>query len=291
MNRILLSLLFLGYSLILFCQENVDTYPFNKLQFNPATAGHEDKTSVFLSGRAEFFGLTDYPHSIETGFESNIKPINSGVGAVFLYEKWGIIKTYKYSLVYNYKFIFSENQSLRIGLKPNTIHTVIDKSLMVGNVDDPVLSQDLSNTLYCIDIGMLYQFKSLECGLSLSNLMSDGSYQLNRKYYTYLSYKYQFTENFIFSPQFIWVNTPKSELNDNSDINTYNFIVGFLFWNKMQLGINYMKTSTDKSYNYYSSSIGIRLFDRFDAIYILGINNNEYFKKYPNHCLMLKYSF
>ena len=119
MKKSTVSLLFslLPFTALLAQQEPVfSMYAKNKMNINPAFAGFNGKHEILFSSRTFAQDIFTERATYYFAYDAYLDSINSGIGAAFLYDKYGASKTYQFSFNYQYSHWFDKDNSLRAGV-------------------------------------------------------------------------------------------------------------------------------------------------------------------------------
>lgn len=149
----------------LFAQDPLfSTYYENKLWHNPAYAGVEDSNVVSLTFRNQWPQFKGSPISVAGAFDTHIDKINSGVGAVYLFDQIGQETLHQFGLIYNYKIKFTEKMNLRLGTQVNVLRKTIDFDAVIG--PPPLPTGTLSGAGVDLNFGLWYNWSDFYLGVS-----------------------------------------------------------------------------------------------------------------------------
>ena len=238
------------FSNLTFSQFNLTSFQhFNPARFNPAMVGINDNKvfTFFIRGEDE---TNSY-----LGYELPARTLNSNLGFSVdrikdkLSQSGKSIQN-KFGIAYNYKFIFSESNQIRIGFQFSTIAAT--------RFFNP--SQQKNWTVVTdYNMGIVYVLKKLKIGISALNILNHDIERSSRfpssidenRYFT-LSYSYQFQigQRFNLSPSLLFQMEKK-------EITQQDFTLQASYKNKYFLGAIYRGIIKK---GYQSNIIGIALF-------------------------------
>ncbi|MBN1949727.1 MAG: type IX secretion system membrane protein PorP/SprF [Bacteroidales bacterium] len=182
----ILSLLLFGYS---YGQQApvYSQYILNEFLINPAVAGIDGMTSITISGRKQWLGLSytpeTYSASISTRILKSPLSVNEGkirkstkgrvgIGAAFVSDKYGAINRTSVQFTYAYH-LFIQNYQLSFGLRILGTQLNIDPDLISFRDEDPLLESMLGESSFIPDAGFGLNFstQNLHIGLSVNELL------------------------------------------------------------------------------------------------------------------------
>jgi len=169
---LLTSLLFCGiYTLQAQEQRAFSQFFMNPYIYNPAYAGVEGHTAVFLMYRNQWTGLPGSPNFYHVNFHT---PLKGGLsfGALAYSEEESVLKTSGMKATIGYLAAFDKKHYLRFGLSLGAGRSTLDLS-QVDNPFDPAFSSLLNSSSFMIaDFGISYHTGHFNIGLAIPNLVS-----------------------------------------------------------------------------------------------------------------------
>lgn len=176
MKKIFLGCFILLVSTNLIAQEQrvFSQFFMNPYIYNPAYAGVEGHSALFVMHRAQYTGLNGGPSFSHATFHT---PMAKGVGLggmVFNEVEGGILKTSGFKATASYLIAHDRKHYFRFGMSLGAGTTSLDASdpaLAADIFGDPAFS-NLSNTHLIADFGVSYHFDHFNIGLAIPNLVS-----------------------------------------------------------------------------------------------------------------------
>jgi len=197
-------------------------YIYNKFLINPAVAGSDGYTSINLTARKQWVGLSGSPQtfslSVQTRFLKHnpfVKSINTtktvlrpkndakvGLGAsVFSYQS-GLIQRTGFQLAYAYHIWLQGMTQLSLGLSlTGTYFRINENQLSLEDQNDPLLNDNLRRGIFIPDatFGVYLLNHQYNVGFSVNQLLGASAkigndaysnYTLFRHYYLFGSYSF-----------------------------------------------------------------------------------------------------
>ncbi len=215
-------------------QSNV--YNFNKYGFNPAYAGASGCTEINFSHMNQWLKVDGAPLTSYFGANTRIGK-NIGLGGQLLVDKIGIMNQVSGLGSFSYGISFNDH-NVRIGLSAGYNQYRVDPTNSIAfDPNDPIVVGGLqSSGAINSEIGLLYQFKTLEVSIgskqiiqSYTNFGYNGldGYGLRRHLNGYVSYSIPLNSDISIKPSVFGKGTNAGFQGDfNADVNYKNFIFG-----------------------------------------------------------------
>lgn len=147
-----------------------DFYIFSPLLINPALAGRNDVPTFTQISRVPTNGIDGAHQRYLLAYEQGIKAINSGVGAVVAHERVGVHSEWRHTLMYNYRFKFSNGNELALGGSAFHVHKESDFDRLGTPIANQALTGQIKSNRFGYQLGISYSFfKNTTVGMSLFN--------------------------------------------------------------------------------------------------------------------------
>ena len=233
MKRVIYILFFVVIEQISFGQQLplYSQYLYNKFLINPAVAGSDGYTSLNLTARKQWIGLSGSPQifsfSVQTRFlkhrgdvelknnKTVFRPANDakvGLGAtVFSYQS-GLIQRTGFNVAYAYHLWLHNMTQLSFGLSfTGTYFRINEKMLNLEDQNDPALNDNLRRGIFMPDaiFGVYLLNRKYNVGFSAYQLLGGAAkignaaysnYNLFRHYYLFGSYNFEPTKDIELRP-------------------------------------------------------------------------------------------
>jgi type IX secretion system PorP/SprF family membrane protein len=233
MKKVIYILFFVVIEQISFGQQLplYSQYLYNKFLINPAVAGSDGYTSLNLTARKQWIGLSGSPQifsfSVQTRFlkrRANVEVINKktvfrpqndakvGLGAtVFSYQS-GLIQRTGFNVAYAYHLWLHKMTQLSFGLSfTGTYFRINEKMLNLEDQNDPALNDNLRRGIFMPDatFGIYLLNRKYNIGFSAYQLFGGSAkignaaysnYTLYRHYYLFGSYSFEPTKDIELRP-------------------------------------------------------------------------------------------
>jgi type IX secretion system PorP/SprF family membrane protein len=149
MKYLLYTAVFLLNTIVTVAQSDFDLTQrwFNETLYNPASAGNNFSTGVFLHTRQQWVGVGGAPSTHAGTVDTYIEDLRSGVGLTFAADRLGSVSSYNTRLAYAFYIPVGEKAVLSLGLSGGVLvrnrrvsgggsedHN--DPSLIYGNISD-----------------------------------------------------------------------------------------------------------------------------------------------------------
>lgn len=166
------SLLFCGLQTLHAQEQRVFSQFFiNPYIYNPAYAGVDGHTAVFMMYRNQWTGLEGSPSFYHVNFHT---PLKGGIsfGALAFSEEESVLKTSGFKATLGYLTAFDKKHYIRFGMSLGAGRSTLDLS-QIDNPLDPAFSSLLNSSSFMIaDFGATYHTGHFNIGFSLPNLIS-----------------------------------------------------------------------------------------------------------------------
>jgi type IX secretion system PorP/SprF family membrane protein len=205
--KYLLAVVFFTHAVVSVAQNDFDLTQrwFNETLYNPASAGNNFSTGVFLHTRQQWVGVSGAPSTHAGTFDTYVEDLRSGFGLTFAADKLGSTNSYSTRLAYAFYIPVGEKAILSLGIsggilfRSRKISTVDsenleDPSLAYGNVSD-----------YSPDFDFGFEFKGpFKLGASIRHLAAQPpKYNLTKhsiNVWTYASSRFNLSESLSIEP-------------------------------------------------------------------------------------------
>lgn len=207
-------------------------YIYNKFLINPAVAGSDGYTSLNLTARKQWVGLSLSPQtfsfSAQTRFlkhghtikmtsdnKTVFRPQNDakvGLGASIYSSQSGLIQKTGFQLAYSYHIWLQGMTQLSLGLSfTGTYFRINSNAISMGDQNDPLLTSDLRRGVFIPDatFGLYLLNHQYNVGFSVGQLLGASAkigndaytnYKTFRHYYMFGSYSFEYGKEFEFRP-------------------------------------------------------------------------------------------
>jgi type IX secretion system PorP/SprF family membrane protein len=178
---------------------------FNETLYNPASAGNNFSTGVFLHTRQQWIGVSGAPSTHAGTIDTYIEELRSGFGLTFSADKLGSISSYSTRLAYAFYIPIGENAVLSMGLSGG----ILSRNRRVSgsgseNPDDPAwVYGNVSD--YSPDFDFGFEFKGpFKLGASIRHLAAQApKYNLPKhsiNIWSYVSSRFNLSESLSLEP-------------------------------------------------------------------------------------------
>jgi type IX secretion system PorP/SprF family membrane protein len=178
---------------------------FNETLYNPASAGNNFSTGVFLHTRQQWVGISGAPSTHAGTVDTYIEDLRSGIGLTFAADRYGSISNYSTRLAYAFYIPIGEKAVLSLGLSGG----ILARSRRVSgsgseNPDDPSWSYGNVSD-YSPDFDFGFEFKGpFKLGASIRHLAAQPpKYNLQKhsiNIWAYLSSRFNLSESLSLEP-------------------------------------------------------------------------------------------
>lgn len=178
-------------------------YFFNQAMINPAYTGVNDIFNATAISRTQWLGIDGAPTTNTLNVTSSAFKNKVGLGALLIYDTYGINNNTEFNLAYSYKIFTSRGDVFSMGLQAGIVNYNYNYNrLTLQYVDDIAFSNPQPNiTKENFGVGFWYMSKDYYIGLSVPRMfdikINDGgteSVRYRRHYY--LSAGYVFDQLF-----------------------------------------------------------------------------------------------
>lgn len=218
---------------------------FNETLYNPAAAGNNFSTGIFLHTRQQWVGFSGAPSTHAGTFDTYVEDLRSGFGLTFAADRLGSMSSYSTRLVYAFYIPVGTKAVLSLGMSGG----ILSRNRRVSgggseNPEDPSLVYaNVSENSPDFDFGA--EFKGpFKLGASIRHLASQTSrYNLAKhsiNIWTYVSSRFNILESLSLEPMasvLLYESSYRAELGaiayffKNERFNTYSdrFWLGALY--------------------------------------------------------------
>ncbi|MDR2383866.1 MAG: PorP/SprF family type IX secretion system membrane protein [Prevotellaceae bacterium] len=188
---------------------------FNETLYNPASAGNNFSTGVFLHTRQQWVGISGAPLTLAGTVDTYIEDLRSGIGLTFAADKLGSVSSYNARFAYAFYIPVGDKAVLSLGLSGGILarnrrvtgggsEDLDDPSLVYGNVSD-----------YSPDFDFGFEFKGpFKLGASIRHLaVQTPRYNLPKhsiNIWAYLSSRFNVSESLSLEPMIAMLNNASS---------------------------------------------------------------------------------
>ncbi|MDR0560652.1 MAG: type IX secretion system membrane protein PorP/SprF [Prevotellaceae bacterium] len=143
---------------------------FNEMLYNPAAAGNNFSTGIFLHTRQQWVGISGAPSTYAGSLDTYIESLSSGLGLSFAADRLGTISSYNTRFAYAFYIPVGKKFSLSLGLSGG----ILFRSRKIGDEDafnnDPASAYgNVSESSPDFDIG--FELRGpFKAGLSVRHL-------------------------------------------------------------------------------------------------------------------------
>ncbi len=235
----------------------------NPFLLNAAYAGADGYTDVFLHTRNMWTSMPEAPQQYFLTIDGALNNAKMALGFTLKANVEPVIRNVGALLTYRYKIRLAEQHFLSGGLSGGIVHNSLDFSrVMVNNADEVAdFRGNWSKSGFDFNIGLLYQFKALEAGVAVKQLMNTPfmhehttgdqslAYRLLRHYEVSLLYRWPVNRDFTLSPLFVMQSTEGVPFN-------FMLNAGVTYLDTYWLGAGYSYRSS------YTIIAGLKVADR-----------------------------
>jgi type IX secretion system PorP/SprF family membrane protein len=215
-------------------------YMYNMNVVNPAYAGSKETLSLTALYRKQWSGLDGAP---ETFTFSGHTPVNDkvGLGLSAIKDELGPVKETNVYVDFSYTLQVSESLKLALGLKAGaTFHDIGLTDLELQDSNDPLFSQDISNTYPNVGAGAFFYGDNFYVGLSVPNFLTSVHLDENgikygsevNHYFATAGYVFQVSENTKLKPSTMVKSAFNAPMSFDVNLNA-------LFYEKFEIGASY----------------------------------------------------
>ncbi|MFT5778152.1 MAG: type IX secretion system PorP/SprF family membrane protein [Crocinitomicaceae bacterium] len=152
----------------------VNQYFYTPFIYNPAFAGASGNTNAFLVHRTQWAGIPDAPITNAFNFEGSIQNNKAGFGLSLYQDRTGILNEVGGFGSYSYRVKVNEDHHFLLGLGVGVVSKRVDfdKIIVKDQYDTYLLAQMQSKAAFDGNAGFVYNWKDLNIGVSLQQLMA-----------------------------------------------------------------------------------------------------------------------
>ncbi len=213
MKKILVLLFVLQATSNLFAQQDAQ---FSQNRFlnntvNPGAVGIKGVDCFGLVARQQWIGFEGAPTSALLTYEKSLVRMNSGIGAILVYDKIGFEQNLFFKINYAYHFTLPNGAKLGLGLDAGIISKTLSGNFIAGIASDPDLAGLSGKNSLNVDLGFgaFYSDKNLYFGVSGQKLIPQkinwgtAGPQLVPHTYFMGGYTYEVTQTVDLKPSFL----------------------------------------------------------------------------------------
>ena len=231
----------------------------NRILINPAATGKGGDINTALSIRQQWSGFPG-PSTQAAYTNGFVQWIFSGLGLVWINDKYGPQQTNNIKLNYAFFIPFEEVAFLSLGLGMGVMNNTYDElGFFARDFDDNTLKNlsKQTKTIPDFDFGFEFNTSNLEIGASVTHITymyADQSLvRPMRNIFAYSRYKVPMNRYWDFIPGITWHNTRR--------LNTYEVNVGFRYNNNIRLNMVYRHPMS------CGLAVGVNLYEGFRVVY------------------------
>ncbi|MDR0726047.1 MAG: PorP/SprF family type IX secretion system membrane protein [Prevotellaceae bacterium] len=187
---------------------------FNETLYNPASAGNNFSTGVFLHTQ-QLWGFPGAPSTHAGTVDTYIEDLRSGVGLTFAVDKYGSISSYNFRLAYAFYIPIGEKAVLSLGLSGGILAR--NRRVTGSGIEDPDDSSWAYGNVseYSPDFDFGFEFKGpFKLGASIRHLgVQPPKYNLPKhsiNIWAYLSSRFNVSESLSLEPMIATLNNELS---------------------------------------------------------------------------------
>ena len=267
-NTLIITVLFLlniGYGRGQELANEYYNYILNKQNLNPAFIGHSGDITAILNAKTYMAGYSGAPRNIMFGLDVPITN-QQGLGARLTTDKRGAYELSKYDISYSHELQIDESSTFRFGISGGAIRRMLNPN-SIDNIEfleqaDPTLASGYyDETKFTSGVGLLYEHKKLQLGLSAPHLLVENE-DISQFMVGMASYRIAIKDSdFSLEPSLIYQNRPVLE-------NTLDVLVRVDYQEQFWTQLGYQST------NNLNFALGFN-FGAFGVGYAYGRNNQE----------------
>ncbi len=219
-------------------------YMFNRLNFNPASAGYKEVLDAGAIYRNQWWsGIEGAPTSINVYAHMPFAKLRNGLGINLITDKIGLHNVLSLGLSYAYRIRFNENNTLAIGLGGRFENARADWSKANNAVKpDQLFSiSDLTKTgTFNIGPGVFFTSKNFYAGVSIPRILANSLYLADKDsfggkvntYYAQAGLALPMGQNLKLLPNLQVRYNPHTPFDIDANVN-------LLFYDFFMIGANY----------------------------------------------------
>ena len=264
-------------------------YMFNKLVFNPAYAGSQEKLSIVLLNRNHWTDFEGSPKTTTLSVHTPLANKKVGLGFHAYNDQRGPLSTAGFMGSYAYRIPFFKG-TLSMGLQLGLKYSHLTLKDIIADKNDPLLYDKSNEFLPDANIGVYYYTNMFYMGLSstqmLGNTYSSSKDATGNTVYSKLARHYYFmagiarylSKDIVFKPS-VMIKYVK-DADPQIDLNA-----SFLYKNLIWVGAAYRTEKTMSAYTKINITNNLTLGYSFDYTF------NTSRVRESSHEIMLGYSF
>jgi type IX secretion system PorP/SprF family membrane protein len=184
-------------------------YYSNQFITNPALTGNKGSTNAFITHRSQWAGISGAPQTTYFSIDGPVKSNNIGIGLTGFSDVTDILHRSGFNASYSYKLkLNATDHCVTFGVALGLINNRIDfsKVVVLDNSDPILTSQQQAKTVINADVGLVYNWRKLEVGLAVPQIVGNkvdyknntgltGTYNLARHYYGSMKYVFDVSQS------------------------------------------------------------------------------------------------
>jgi type IX secretion system PorP/SprF family membrane protein len=153
----------------------------NPYLLNPAYAGLNSYTQLFLTVRNQWHGMPGAPFFCSFSADGQLRSDKSGLGFILQNDRQPMIQNITGMLTYRHLVRINSNHSIRLALSGGLLHNSINLTGVdaASPGESTLMEKDNSRAAFDVNAGIIYRFKKLELGFA--------SLQLSGTDYSYIN--------------------------------------------------------------------------------------------------------
>lgn len=296
MRKFLLSAAGLLIGVSAYSQQDyqLSQYMFDRLSFNPAFAGIDNKICATGIFRQQWAGFTGSPQTMLLNVHGPVKQIRGGAGLSLYNDKIGFFNNFALKASYSYHLTLGTG-ILGIGVSAGFMSVSVKPTWVAitsPTLDDAIPDNNVSQTTYDLGFGLYYRANNWYAGLSATHLTESDITKLNvkntRHYFITAGYDYQLNQQLTLRPSFI----VKSDATSTQlDVN-FNALYSLSDKNGIWAGVSYRVKDAIVPMVGYQQALGDKNPGMLRIGYTYDVTTSE-IKSYSSgsHEIMVNYCF
>lgn len=151
-------------------------YPYNPFLYNPAMAGADGYTDLYINYKRQWTGIEDAPDTKTMSIDGALASGKVGLGGMVYSDNTHLLNRIGANISYAYYLKFNQERTHYLSLGINAgfmnINLNTDDALIFDPDDDLLYLQDNYRTVLDMGLGINYHFKGLNVGFAVPQLGS-----------------------------------------------------------------------------------------------------------------------
>lgn len=258
----------------------ITNFDHAKLSFNPSFAGNSGRIDILVLARQQWLGYDAAPSTQLISIDTDLGKIG-GIGLSVVNDKLGNERSVNIRLNYAYRYYFTRNSSLAIGIAGGMVNSAFSAIDFVYEEFDPNgIYNDVVLYMPDLSLGLSYVHDYFSLGLSYRKIYPSTNKEVQFEapdyYHAYADFNYPLTSEINLIPRLHWHSTLDANILDAGIIGVYQQklyaglsyrlndaligLIGYEINKKLTLGYSFDFTLGElKSYNSGSHEIFIHL--------------------------------